>query len=132
MAGALLLGACTASPFEAAPGPVALVTEEEKTLPCSKINGRMQVRILALRGEDYKSVPTSVAQGTRSALSAIPGNAAAASSESRTAAERAKLDALNALLAEKKCPTYDLDKELAQRPSAPPPEPVKPATTVKR
>ncbi|MDX2306771.1 MAG: hypothetical protein NW216_00875 [Hyphomicrobium sp.] len=117
------LMACTGNPFAPAAGPLPLVTEEERAFDCDRINGRMQVRILAMRGAEHKSGASDFSNSTRTVLGNVPGNAAASGAEARTGAERAKLDALNALLAEKGCPTYDLEKELAQRPSAAPPEP---------
>ena len=50
-------------------GPYTL-TPEELALDCRKLTGRLQVRLLALRGEEYKVQPSSTAQSMRSATSA--------------------------------------------------------------
>ena len=78
------------------------LSAEEQALDCKKLNGRMQVRILQIRGFD-----ASKAQGA--GIGAMFG---AKSPAERYAQEKAQLEAYNQLLASKKCPTFDLAKEL--------------------
>lgn len=130
-AGCLALSACAGAPAPgelAAKEPSALLTADDRKLDCGRITGRMKVRILSLRGAEYKVGPSDFANGVQGVTGAATGGGAATAAAERANRDRAELEALNALLAEKKCPTFDLEKELAQRPSAPPPAPRRPTT----
>ena len=103
------------------------LSAEEKALDCRRLTGRVQVRLLALRGEDYKAQPSAAAQSMRSATSAALGTNTAKNAATRTATDRPVLDAYNARLVELGCPSFDIGKELEARPSAPTPYPTMPA-----
>ncbi|OYW53512.1 MAG: hypothetical protein B7Y80_14765 [Hyphomicrobium sp. 32-62-53] len=103
------------------------MSAEEKALDCRRLTGRIQVRLLALRGEAYKVQPSAAAQSMRSATSAALGTDTAKNAAVRAAAERPVLEAYNARLVELSCPSFDLGKELEARPSAPTPYPTIPA-----
>lgn len=110
-----------------APGNYTL-TAEEKALDCQRLTGRIQVRLLALRGEDYKVHPSSAAQSMRSATSAALGTDTDKNATTRAATNRPVLDAFNNRLVELGCPSFDIAKELQARPSAPTPFPTVPAS----
>jgi hypothetical protein len=103
------------------------LTPEEIALDCRKLTGRVQVRLLALRGEEYKVQPSSAAQSMRSATSAALGTDTAKNAAARAANDRPILDAYNKRLVELGCPSFDIGKELEARPSAPTPYPSIPA-----
>ncbi|MBA4130942.1 MAG: hypothetical protein C0519_05915 [Hyphomicrobium sp.] len=103
------------------------LSAEEKALDCRRLTGRIQVRLLALRGETYKIQPSAAAQSMRSATSAALGTDTAKNAAVRTATDRPVLEAYNARLVELGCPSFDLGKELEARPSAPTPYPTIPA-----
>jgi hypothetical protein len=107
-------------------GPYTL-TPEEMALDCRKLTGRLQVRLLALRGEEYKVQPSSAAQSMRSATSAALGTDTAKNAAARAANDRPILDAYNKRLVDLGCPSFDIGKELEARPSAPTPHPSIPA-----
>ena len=107
-------------------GPYTL-SAEERGLDCSRLTGRLQVRLLALRGEDYKVAPSGTSATMRSVTSTVFGTATATNAASRAAGDRPVLEAYNNRLVELGCPSFDLDKELAARPSAPSPSPTVPA-----
>lgn len=130
LAGSIALPGCAGSTGgEAAllpSGPYTL-TPEEMALDCRKLTGRLQVRLLALRGEEYKVQPSSAAQSMRSATSAALGTDTAKNAAQRAANDRPILDAYNRRLVDLGCPSFDLEKELKARPSAPTPYPSIPA-----
>lgn len=103
------------------------LSAEEKALDCRRLTGRIQVRLLALRGEEYKVQPSGAAQSMRSATSAALGTDTAQNAAVRTSTDRPVLDAYNARLIELGCPSFDIGKELEARPSAPTPSPTVPA-----
>jgi hypothetical protein len=103
------------------------LTAEEKALDCRRLTGRIQVRLLALRGEAYKVQPSAASQSMRSATSAAMGTDTAKNAANRTATDRPVLEAYNGRLVELGCPSFDIGKELEARPSAPTPYPTIPA-----
>jgi hypothetical protein len=103
------------------------LSEEEKALDCKRLTGRIQVRLLSLRGEDYKVQPSEISQSMRTAASTALGSDTAKNAAARATNDRPILDAYNKRLVELGCPSFDIGKELAARPSAPTPAPVIPA-----
>jgi len=101
----------------------------EKALNCRRITGRMQVRILQIRDrlDDQSGYAALVVRQLVS-----PFGAPAASQADRasiTARDVAILKAYNAELAAKKCPTFDLETELAPQPITHTPRPQPAAKT---
>lgn len=133
---ALLAGACASagdSPIAKTPTGIGTVSNgtyvlsaEEQGLDCRKLTGRMQVRILSVRGADYKVAPTGVSAAARTVSSTLLFTDTASNASERTARERPMLEAYNRRLKEQGCASFDLDKDLAARPSAPPPTPTVP------
>jgi hypothetical protein len=105
-----------------APGAYTL-NDEDKGLDCRRLTGRMQVQLLALRGDDTKEQASAASQSMRSATSAALGTDTAKNAEARAAVDRPRLEAYNRRLVELGCPSFDLAKELAARTSAPTPYP---------
>ncbi|MGE5267649.1 MAG: hypothetical protein ACM3L9_09820 [Deltaproteobacteria bacterium] len=103
------------------------LSEEEKALDCKRLTGRIQVRLLSLRGEEYKVQPSEVSQSMRTATSTAMGTDTAKNAAARAASDRPMLEAYNKRLVELGCPSFDISKELAARPSAPTPLPTIPA-----
>ncbi len=128
----LFLGACAGGSSVPATGVGQIVdgryvlSAEEQALDCRRLNGRLQVRILELRGEEFKTQPTAVSSGMRSVTSTVLLTGTAANADERRARNRPMLEAYNRRLGELGCPSYDLTKELAARPSAPSPSPTIP------
>jgi hypothetical protein len=115
------------------------LSESEQKFDCKKLNGRMQVRILQLRAElSDPTRPSSASQAlqtvTNPALKLMYGGSSSYGTDRAAGLgrDRAQLEAYNAQLAAKSCPTYDLAAELKKGPSDPPPAPVKPAPPVKK
>lgn len=104
-----------------------MLSEEEKGLDCRRLTGRMQVRLLSIRGEEYKVQPSAASESMRTATSTALGTSTAKNAEARAQNDRPILDAYNKRLFELGCPSFDLDKELQARPSAPTPYPTVPA-----
>lgn len=93
------------------------LTKEEKALPCSKLNGRIQLRILHLRHLEHGDQPSQVSQTMRQASNTVgvwsaPNTAASPQTRNR---DLALLQAYNRRLAELKCPTFDIKADLANR-----------------
>lgn len=116
----------TIAPEQTYSGSYALTAEEAK-LDCARLTGRLQVRLLALRGAEYKVGPSDTSQAVRSVTSTAMGTNTAANAATRAATDRPVLEAYNKRLADLGCASFDLDKELAARPSAPSPSPTIPA-----
>ncbi len=88
-------------------------TEDEKKLNCKKLTGMMQVKILQLRGHADRPKPSALAKTAHQTVNPVLGAGTAGSDpDSEFARERARLDAYNGLLAEKKCKTFNIESEL--------------------
>ncbi|MFM7085185.1 MAG: hypothetical protein ACKOW3_09345 [Hyphomicrobium sp.] len=99
------------------------LSDEELKLDCKKLTGRTQVRIMASRGADLKETPSAASQTLGFLAATFHGSNSANNSTSSLSNDRLILEAYNARLADMGCKSFDLDKELANRPSAPTPEP---------
>lgn len=97
------------------------LSEEELKLDCRKLTGRTQVRIMASRGADLKDAPSAASQTFGFLANSLLGSNY--NSVSQMSNDRLILEAYNKRLGELGCKSFDLDKELANRPSAPTPEP---------
>ena len=93
------------------------LSKEERDLPCNKINGRIQLRILHLRHMNSGDTPSQISQSMRQTTNTIgvwsaPNSAATPKTRER---DLALLQAYNRRLAELKCPTFDIKADLANR-----------------
>lgn len=93
------------------------LSKEEQALPCSKLNGRIQLRILHLRHLEHGDKPSVVSQSLRQGSNSIgvwrsPDTASTPNARPR---DLALLEAYNNRLAELNCPTFDIKTDLANR-----------------
>lgn len=109
-----------------APGGYKLTALEER-LDCQKLTGQMRVRIANMRAAFATRQPSEAARVAQGAVTPILGGTRnGADPASDLAADRAKLEAFNQRLTEKKCKPLDLDAELrGETPPAKAPPPKK-------
>lgn len=118
---AALLAACVGAPD---PGLDYQLTGDEQKLSCDKIAGRMQVRILQIRGYQGGQGSSLLSRTMLSTGTAIFGGTTTGIDPDREVArDRAQLEAYNRQLAAKGCKTFDLDAELKPLPVTHTPEP---------
>jgi len=102
------------------------LNDHEAKLDCKKINAIIHVGILQMREAGERHRPSVAAKAARAALSPVAtGSSHGIDPDADNARALARLQALNARLAEKKCALYDLDSELKPGNSESP-APVKP------
>jgi hypothetical protein len=90
------------------------LTPEELELPCKKLTGRMAVRIVQIRDFQSRTQASQIARSLQTATKPLYGGKGEGTDpDGRYARDVAILHAYNHRLAEKKCPDFDLDKELA-------------------
>jgi hypothetical protein len=101
------------------------MTPDELKLDCKKLTGKMQVRILQIRDEREKTLTSKTSQVMqRAVVPVLGGSPYGARPDDDFRRDRSWLEAYNAQLATKKCPTYDLDNELQPRSIRDTPKPV--------
>jgi hypothetical protein len=101
------------------------LTPEELKLDCKKLTGKMQVRILQVRDQREQTLTTTASQLIqRSVVPVLGGSPHGARPDDDFKRDRAWLEAYNAQLAAKKCPTYNLENELQPRSIRDTPKPV--------
>ncbi|MGD9806131.1 MAG: hypothetical protein AB7E81_02540 [Hyphomicrobiaceae bacterium] len=107
------------------PAGVYHLTDQEGALDCKGLNGSITIKIKQMRASGGRVQPSAIASTAQAAARPVIGGSTYGQSLSGDLArDRARLEALNRQLAEKKCPTYDLDAEL--RPgNDKPPRPIK-------
>lgn len=130
----LALAGCAAeavtsdTPSSAAVAPIAAapavapykLTDAEMKLDCGKLTGQMKVKIAILRGDAGRAPASATSRTIQQTVTPVfGGTRRGADAGAETATDRAKVDAFNARLAEKKCKTLDIDAEL--RGETPPP-----------
>jgi hypothetical protein len=92
-------------------------SDNEKALDCRRLNGSMHIIVARLKDAHNRPQPgvlASTAQGAISAVSGKPGISMTAEEQR----ERARLVAFNKLLADKGCPTMDIEAALRPAPLA--------------
>jgi len=94
-------------------GGTYTLNDQELNLDCKKLTGSIQVTILQLREADSMPRRSSTAKATETVVSPLMGGPGGGMDpDTAIARSRARVKALNARLAEKNCPTFDLDAEL--------------------
>ena len=102
------------------------LNDQEAKLDCKKINGSIHVGILQMREVAGRHRPSATATQMQKVVSPVGGGSAyGMDPDGEAVRARARLEALNARLAEKQCPTFDLAAELKPGNTAPP-SPVRP------
>ncbi len=105
-------GAAPAGGGVAADGHYAL-NESEAKFDCKKLSGSIHIGILQLREASARHQPSPVASQLQKMSAPVNGGSAyGMDPDAETARTRARIEAFNARLAEKKCPAYDLAAEL--------------------
>lgn len=101
-----------------------VLSSAELALNCRKLTGRMQVRILQVRGVAV-SEPSTVARTAQSAAVATIGvSSDGLDPAGQRRRDLALLEAYNRRLAEQNCATFDLAKELQPHPANHTPTPI--------
>ncbi len=115
-----------AAQVQAAPAGYKLTDAEEK-LDCPKITGQMRVRIATMRGDYAGQSGTFTSRTIQNVTTTVVGGTVRGSNPIRELqVDRARLDALNRRLVEKKCAPLDIDAELrGETPSSAAGKPVK-------
>ena len=90
-----------------------LLTAEEIKLDCPKLTGRMRIKIANMRDGVQRPDASAASRTIQSALTPVMGGTQRGMDPTADLQrDRAKLEAYNKRLAEKKCKTLDLDAEL--------------------
>lgn len=104
-----------------------VLNDQEDKLDCKKLSGAIQIAILQLRESDKTPRPSGIAVAADTVISPVRGGARYGTDpDGGVARSRARVRALNARLAEKNCPTFDVEAELKPGNTGTP-TPVKPA-----
>jgi hypothetical protein len=91
------------------------LSDEERKYDCKKLSGKMQVRILQMRGYDTRAKASSMARTTQAVATPIfGGTKEGLDPDGQYHKDRAMLEAYNRQLAEKKCKTFNIEAELAK------------------
>ena len=110
--------ATTASPGLQTNGTYVL-SPAELELSCKKLTGRAMVRILQLRDHDLSRRTSLASRSLQQVATPIFGGTRyGADPEAAYRRDLAMLEAYNRRLAEKRCKTFDLVKELQPKPAA--------------
>jgi hypothetical protein len=128
---AVLAGAGVCEAQEAARSSASATAYElskaELELDCRKLTGRMQVRILQVRDYAERAKSSAASRLAQQALAPIAGGSQhGADPDGQYRRDLAMLHAYNRRLAEKKCPTFDLESDLKPQPVQNTPRPVAP------
>lgn len=108
------------------------LSADELKLDCKKLNGKMQVRILQVRDQRERTLTSKTAQAIQSTVVPVFGGSPyGANPGDDFKRDKAMLEAYNAQLAAKNCPTYNLETELQPRSIRDTPQPVPKADTPK-
>ncbi|MGZ5822796.1 MAG: hypothetical protein ACXWJ2_02510 [Hyphomicrobium sp.] len=100
------------------------LTDEEKKYDCKKLTGKMQVRILQMRGYDTHAKASTLARTAQAVTTPIfGGTKEGLDPDGQYRKDRAMLEAFNRELANKKCKTFDIDAELGKTDGTPQPIP---------
>lgn len=102
------------SPRASAANSTAGITENDRQADCKVLRGRVQVGMLDLKARANDQKSTGLSRAMQSSVSSVLGGPKSGINPSaENARQLARLRALNQLLKERDCKTFDLDKELA-------------------
>jgi hypothetical protein len=103
-----------AKPFESGTmsGAVYTPSAAEQALDCKKLKGSMLIVIARLKDSAARPKASATSAAIQSGVSSVRGQPNTMDLDAELQRERARLTAYNGLLAEKKCLTMDLAKEL--------------------
>ena len=108
------------------------LSADELKLECKKLTGKMQVRLLQVRDQRERTLTSKAAQTIQATVvPVLGGSPVGANPGDDFKRDKAMLEAYNSRLAEKNCPTYNLETELQSRSVRDTPQPVPKADTPK-
>ncbi len=108
------------------PDGTYVLSPSELALSCKKLTGRTVVRILQIRDYDLaRKTSFASRQLQKVATPVLGGSGYGADPDADYRRDRAMIEAYNRRLAEKRCKTFDLVKELQPKPAAESPQPVR-------
>ena len=94
-------------------GPGYALSTEEQTLDCKKLIGRMQVRIMQMRGYETREKTTIASRALHTAgKSIIGGTNQGLETDAQYAKDKAMLNAYNGLLVSKNCKSFNVEEAL--------------------
>ena len=96
----------------AAASPAYVLSEEEKSVDCKRLTGRMKIRIIQIRDYNARANTSALSRNMQLAHSQVWGTTVGINPDAEYTRDRAMLDAYNAQLATKGCKTLDLAAEL--------------------
>jgi hypothetical protein len=115
-AGGPLAGESSPNAGGAASATAYKLTKEELAFDCHKLTGRMRLRILQVKNSADRPATSEIGRTMQSAATPIfGGSRRGIDPAAEINRDRAMLHAYNQRLADKKCKTIDLDKELAAK-----------------
>lgn len=90
-----------------------VLTDEEQGLDCKKLTGRMQVRIMQMRGYETREKTTIASRAFHSAGKMVFGGTnAGLNTDAQYARDKAVLEAYNRQLVAKDCKSFNVDEAL--------------------
>ena len=102
------------------------LSEDEKKFDCKKLTGKIQVRIMQIRGYDTRAKASSLARTAQTVTTPIfGGTKEGMDPDGQYRRDRAMLEAYNRELGYKKCKTFDIEAELQKTDGTPAPIPAK-------
>ena len=95
-------------------GPGYVLSDDDKALDCKKLTGRMQIRILDIRGSETRERTTLASRGLHTAGKMVFGGTnAGLNTDAQYAKDKAMLEAFNAQLVAKDCKSFKIPEALA-------------------
>jgi hypothetical protein len=96
------------------------MSSQEKATDCRRLRGSMMVTISRLRHRDTETAPSALAKSANQTVAPLIGRSSKGlDRDAEYRRDRARLDAYNRHLADKGCPTIDIDAELTRSPPSP-------------
>ena len=108
----VMVSAATASTTSGAAAPAYVLSDEEKSVDCKRLTGRMKIRIMQLRDEASRVRTTELSRSLQSATSQFGGSSAGTDPDGDHRRDMGMLQAYNGQLAAKGCKTLELSTEL--------------------
>lgn len=95
-------------------GPGYTLSEDELALDCKKLTGRMQIRILDIRGYETRETTTLASRGLHTTGKMVFGGTnAGLNTDAQYAKDKAMLETYNAQLVAKDCKSFNISEALA-------------------
>ena len=108
----VMVSTATTNTTSDAAAPAYVLSEEEKSVDCKRLTGRMKIRIMQLRDEASRVRTTELSRSLQSATSQFGGSSAGTDPDADHRRDMGMLEAYNGQLAAKGCKTLELSTEL--------------------